>query len=219
MSYQQPFKGERPIKYITLEGNIGAGKSTILKELAEKLGATPVEEGIEDDETFKQLVADIGEGVKGAGEKLNIYLANKRAAQIKEFKKGGLYLMERSIISSFLFAMADKSSEEALNEIGKLTIKSQPPVLSVYYRTPANECMKRIRKRGRKGEDGIQMRYLLRIEKQHNDWAEVGEELHRVLVVDDGEMPVGQLAELVKTKIEMVEEFTTLYEKHSRFKK
>ncbi|OOE32297.1 hypothetical protein BZG05_14920 [Salinivibrio kushneri] len=198
--------------YITIEGNIGAGKTTILKELAEELGFEYQPEGVESDSEFQRLVKSIGDGELNAGERLNAYLAKKRVDTIKGFDPAKDYVMERSVTSAMLFAMADGSSDETLDKIYRHIVATPQPYLSIYLRTPAPECMKRIKKRNRSGEQTLPMKYLRKVEKTHDEWAEVGEEVHRVLVIDDGEMSVGQMAELVKVKLEVVKNYGTLYE-------
>ncbi|MPX98084.1 hypothetical protein EHW61_15725, partial [Salinivibrio sp. VYel6] len=203
--------------YITIEGNIGAGKTTILSELAKELGFKYQPEGIESDPEFQRLVKSIGDGEESAGERLNAYLAKKRSATIKGFKPDENYVMERSVTSAMLFAMADGSSDATLDKIYRHIIDTPQPYLSIYLRTPAPECMKRIKKRNRSGEQTLPMRYLRKVEKVHDEWAEVGEEVHRVLVIEDGEMNVPQMAELVRAKLETVQNYGTLYERRKKF--
>ena len=165
------------------------------------------------------MVKSIGEGCPNAGEQLNAYLAEVRSKKVKAFDPNANYLMERSVTSSYLFAMADGSSEETMNKIFHSIVNTPEPALAVYIRCPAHICKKRIRKRGRDGEEGLSMKYLREIERVHDEWSEVGEELHRVLIVDHDEMSVSDLARLIKTKLEVVAQYNSLYEKRQTFKR
>jgi deoxyadenosine/deoxycytidine kinase len=44
------------------------------------------------------------------------------------------------------------------------------PDLIVYLRTPADECLARIARRGREEESGIALDYLLQLERLHDEW-------------------------------------------------
>ncbi len=44
------------------------------------------------------------------------------------------------------------------------------PDLILYLRTPAEVCMQRIRDRGRAEESGVTLEYLLQLERLHDDW-------------------------------------------------
>lgn len=57
------------------------------------------------------------------------------------------------------------------------------PDLILYLRTPAEVCLQRIRDRGRAEESGIELNYLLQLEKLHNEWLLDGGD-SRVVVLD-----------------------------------
>ncbi len=57
------------------------------------------------------------------------------------------------------------------------------PDLILYLRTPAEVCLQRIRDRGRVEESGIELEYLLQIEKLHDEWLLDGGD-SRVVVLD-----------------------------------
>jgi deoxyadenosine/deoxycytidine kinase len=57
------------------------------------------------------------------------------------------------------------------------------PDLILYLRTPAEVCLQRIRDRGRVEESGIELDYLLQLEKLHDEWLLDGGD-SRVVVLD-----------------------------------
>lgn len=156
--------------YITIEGNIGAGKSTLLTELADYLNYTRVEEGIETDETFQRLLKEDYQGVENANEALNLYLAQYRSNIIASFAQGN-YLMERSVLSSYLFAQIDGSSEQTVTAIKQTLDQGRQPDFYIYIHTPAATCLERVKQRGRDGEELITLEYLQQVESIHESWA------------------------------------------------
>lgn len=57
------------------------------------------------------------------------------------------------------------------------------PDLILYLRTPAPVCLRRIRDRGRVEESGITLEYLLQLERLHDEWLLDGDD-SRVVVLD-----------------------------------
>ena len=57
------------------------------------------------------------------------------------------------------------------------------PDLILYLRTPAQVCLQRIRDRGRVEESGITLKYLLQLERLHDEWLLDGDD-SRVVVLD-----------------------------------
>ncbi|WP_029854331.1 deoxynucleoside kinase [Vibrio parahaemolyticus] len=199
---------------ITLEGNIGAGKSTLLPELAQELGFQYADENVDNDSMFASIMA------AGTSEQINMYMSRKLAERNLEcVRKGGDWLVERCPSSSLLFGMAAGNSDEALNTIFRDVVHTPEPDLHVYIRTPLNVCLKRMRKRGRPSElEFYDKKFLRKLEDVHNDWAKVGEDLHKVLTVDYDEMSIQDLATVIKMYLEMKRVLGDKYEKEQVLK-
>ncbi|MCX7682293.1 MAG: deoxynucleoside kinase [Anaerolineae bacterium] len=59
----------------------------------------------------------------------------------------------------------------------------EQPDMIIYLRTPSGVCLERIRERGREEERGISLEYLLQLERLHDEWLLAGDD-PRVLVLD-----------------------------------
>ncbi|MCG6220851.1 deoxynucleoside kinase, partial [Vibrio diabolicus] len=100
--------------YIAIEGNIGAGKSTVLEPLAALLGYEVIHEGIETDKGFQDCLAAFYEsGSKEDFNALQVYLANYRANIIKNLDPTKNYIMERSLQGAVLFCLAENHTDTA----------------------------------------------------------------------------------------------------------
>ncbi|GAB2639507.1 deoxynucleoside kinase [Vibrio panuliri] len=177
---------------IALEGNIASGKSTLLPLVAKELGYEYIEEGIENDAKFKELVA------KNKQEELSVYAAEYRMNYLKKLDASKNYLVERTPLSSYLFAMADDISEESRNKIFNAMINAPAPELHVYIRSLPHLCKKRINKRKRAGEDKITMKRLRKIHNAHEEWAKIGEDVHKVFTLaSDNEMSPYDIAKCI----------------------
>lgn len=161
--------------YIAIEGNIGAGKSTALSDLAEWLGFEIIEEGIETDEGFQEHLGRFYSlGTKESFNALQEYLAGYRAAIIKALDPNKNYIMERSLQGAALFCLAENHTDTATWTLQSFKDVAQPSHY-VYFDCDAKVCAGRIIQRGRKGESSIPFEYLRSVEKAHRDWAYMGE--------------------------------------------
>ncbi|MDP5253352.1 MULTISPECIES: deoxynucleoside kinase [unclassified Vibrio] len=190
--------------YIAIEGNIGAGKSTVLKPLADLLGFEIIQEGIETDKGFQEcLAAFYASGSKKDFDDMQVYLANYRAGLVKNLDPNKNYIMERSLQGAVLFCLAENHTDTATWTLQNFKHVPQP-FHYLYLDCPAETCLERIAVRGRECEQSIPLEYLKRVEKSHRDWAYMGEWAGKVTVVDSSkQVDLEALAETVKTVIKI----------------
>lgn len=171
--------------YIAIEGNIGAGKSTVIEPLAEALGFEVIHEGVETDEGFKRLLAAMYESgcAKPDFDALQDYLAEYRANIIRNLDPDKNYIMERSLQGAVLFCIAENHSDTATRTLMNYKDVEQPAHY-VLLDCPPFVCSDRIAHRGRECEQGISLDYLQRVDKAHRDWGYMGEWAGQVTVVD-----------------------------------
>lgn len=181
--------------YIAIEGNIGAGKSTVLTPLAEELGFTLIQEGIETDEGFqKTLAAFYADDSVENFVALQEYLANYRANIVKNLDPNKNYIMERSLQGAALFSIAENHTNTATWILQNFKHVPQP-LHYIYLDCPAHVCLQRIAKRGRECEKTIPIEYLQNLEYAHREWAAMGEWAGKVTVVDSsGYINIEELA-------------------------
>lgn len=163
-------------KIIVVAGNIGAGKTTLVRRLANTLGWHASYEKVEDN----AYLADFYDDMKRWSFHLQIYFLLHRS---KEYKK----IMELNQP-----ALQDRSLEEdleifsyVLNKQGKLskrdyhtfrdifhemTRQLQPPALLIYLRGSVPTLLHRISLRNRDIEKNIDPRYLAQLNRAYDRW-------------------------------------------------
>ena len=173
---------------IAIEGNIGSGKSTFLKDLRHKY---------KEDETigFVDEPVDAWEKIKDATGKsilekyyenqekyafsfqMMAYISRLSAIRNALKKKYKILIMERSVFTdSAVFAkmLHDDGKIEEIEykiymEWFREFTNDLPPIYFVYVRAEPEICFQRILKRGRQGEQ-ISLAYLQNCHKYHEEW-------------------------------------------------
>ena len=178
-------------KIISIEGNIGAGKTTFVEKLKEKLKddnrvvfvTEPVDiwQSIKDNENKSILERFYEDGKKYSFPfQIMAYVTrlNLLTKTIVNNPKCELIVTERSLDADrFVFAkmLYDDKMIEDINfqiylqfyEAYKLKYKSSG---IIYVNASPHICKERIDKRNRKGEEGVPIEYLIKCFKYHNDW-------------------------------------------------
>ena len=170
----------RTKKVYSVEGNIGAGKTTLLKRIGKMMEDVEfVEEplGIWENLGGESILKKFYEDPIRWGYSFESYsMYSKVEALIKGAQtEKPIIMVERSLLSNKIFF--DLSSE-----LGKLDsmeyhmliknyefyIKNIYPQLTgvIYLKTPLEECMRRIKKRSRNGEEGVDRDYISLLEEK-----------------------------------------------------
>jgi deoxyadenosine/deoxycytidine kinase len=178
---------------ISIDGNIGAGKSTLCALLAEKLPHVSVVQ--EPVGTWEKLIDEDGKNLlshfyedttRWAYTFQNCAILTRLMNTIqameewekKEGDKVPVILSERSVLTDrFVFAEMMKESKH-MNKIEwdlYMTwfnhFASKLPIKGIVHVTTSPEISKeRIVKRGRKGEESIDLKYLVDLDSQHTKW-------------------------------------------------
>jgi deoxyadenosine/deoxycytidine kinase len=183
--FQKPQTIKKTPVIISIEGNIGAGKSTLLKLLQEKYTH---------DILFIQEPVDMWETVKDNGENiLQKYYKDPAkyafAFQILAFTTR-LQLLKNAINTNCKVILMERSLDADYNVFAKMLADDhilEPIEFQIYEKmvnaekkyfvdkiiwlnTSVEECMKRIQKRGRVGEETISEDYLRKCDLYHNKW-------------------------------------------------
>jgi deoxyadenosine/deoxycytidine kinase len=179
---------------ISLDGNIGAGKSTLCTLLAEKIPEiTVVQEPVG---AWEKLVDDDGTNLIShfyhdtsrwaytfqncaiLTRLMNTMDAIKKVKSETDGSKLPVILSERSVLTDrFVFAEMMKESGHMNKIEWDLYMKwfdyfaSELPIKGIVHITTSPEISKeRIGKRGRVGEESIDLKYLVDLDKQHAKW-------------------------------------------------
>ena len=181
----------RPL-LISIEGNIGAGKTTILKMITDMYSTSQdkivfLKEPVElwyniKDESGKTMLENFYENPKKNAFAFQIMACVTRTSIIKnamnENKNCEIILCERSIeADSKIFAKMlydDGLMSKMEHSIYMLLYNENIADYSVdgiiYISTNPDKCHERVQKRNREGESNIAMDYLVKCDKYHMDW-------------------------------------------------
>ena len=170
---------------ISIEGNIGSGKSTLINILKKRY---------KDEIYFVDEPVDEWKNIKMDGKDLieHFYCDNKKygylfqnfayITKLKNIKKAinnspyKIIITERSIESDkYLFAKM-LYEKNMINKLEWQTYNTWYDFFSfninyfIYLKTDVDKCVKRIIKRNRKGEENIPKTYLAKLNDKHNEW-------------------------------------------------
>ena len=165
----------RPL-FIAVAGNIGAGKSSLTRLLAERFTWKPYYESVDDNPYLSDFYGDMPRW----SFHLQIYfLANRFKSHKQIVESGTSVIQDRSIYEDAeIFA-------RNLYEMGRMTERDyttyvslfhvmmaylKPPDLMVYLRGSVDTLIRQIGKRGRDFEKGIERAYLERLNGHYEDW-------------------------------------------------
>ncbi len=163
-------------KFIVIAGNIGAGKTTLVKILSERLGFTPFYEPHEEN----PYLADFYEDMKSWSYHSQVYFLTRRLKIHKELLQAtGTVVQDRSvyedaqIFARNLYLQGDLSQRDyqVYQDLYQILVSLLPmPSLIIYLRASVDTLMKRIACRGREYEAGISREYLGRLNELYEDW-------------------------------------------------
>jgi deoxyadenosine/deoxycytidine kinase len=174
-------------RIISFEGNIGSGKTTLVKKLKERYANQP-------DILFLEEPVDVWERIKQDGKTiLQLFYDNPRkysfAFQILAYRTRSnliqealasnpgvkLILMERSleadneIFAKMLFE--EGLMESCEYDIYKTITNNEYSVDGiVWLRTKPEVCLERVQTRGREGEENMSLDYLAKCDVYHKQW-------------------------------------------------
>lgn len=170
-------KGERQ-RLICIEGNIGAGKSTLAKDLAESLGALPMFEPVGENPYLELFYGD----PERYALEMQFWLMSRRFEMHEEairhiWETGQSVVMDRSIYGDWVFAKKNWLDGN-IEDVGYTSYLHHRETMSRYLLVPhvvvfldatPNTCHKRIQERGRACEKTIQFSYLAGLEDLHRE--------------------------------------------------
>ena len=155
-------------KYICIEGNLGAGKTTLAKKLASTLEVTLVLEAFLNNPFLKGLYENKQENKFPA----ETFFLMERLEQLSPslFEKNELIIADYLIDKTKLFAETNLTGKELtlFNRIFE-TVKSQikTPDAVIYIDQTPEEALNHVKSRGRKLETDVSLEYLNLIDKKY----------------------------------------------------
>ncbi len=164
-------KSESEVRYIAIEGVIGAGKTTLAQMLGERLNAKVVLERFEENPFLPKFYEDQD---RYAFQTQIFFLLNRYRQQQELFQSD---LFHNYLISDYIFekdkifAYLNLQDEELkLYETLMAAIEKNIPTpdMVVYLQSSNERLMSNIRKRGRKIEAGLSPEYIRDLNEAYN---------------------------------------------------
>lgn len=194
------------MRILSIEGNIGAGKSTIMKKLQERyiadkrvifmLEPTDMWEDIKDSNNETMLSKFYGNQEKYAFS-FQIMAFSTRIKKMRKIINDNPYakilICERSLEADYhIFA-------KMLHEAGKIEdinykvylefyeiFRNDFPLSGIIYISARPEiCFQRIKKRCRDGEEGIPLDYLIECDMHHTQWLNLENKIKLLTIQTD----------------------------------
>ena len=177
--------------YLVIEGNIGAGKTSLATSLAEETGSRLILEEFSDN----PFLAKFYENPDRYAFQLELSFLSERYQQLKE-RLGHPDLFRQPVISdyylakSFIFSKYNlKEDEMKLFEklFSIIHLQVPKPDLYVYLHLPVDKLLVNIRERGRPYEKRIQPEYLRELQDGYFGFFKTQTDL-KILVIDTSQM-------------------------------
>lgn len=162
--------------HIAIAGNIGAGKTTLTKLLAQHFKWEPHFEDILENPYLEDFYNEMARW----SFNLQIYFLNKRFRQILEIRESGKNIVQDRTIyeDAYIFApnlhamgllpTRDFENYRSLFDLMETLTKS--PDLLIYLRSSVPNLVGQIQKRGREYENSISIDYLSRLNERYEGW-------------------------------------------------
>ena len=173
--------------FVTIEGNIGAGKTTLATKLAEEYNARLILDQFADNSFLPKFY----ENPAKYAFALELSFLAERFQQLKnELAKQDIFqpkiISDYYFLKSLIFAKANLEEDEygLYSRLFQIINDSLPkPDLFVYLYQDINRLQTNIKKRGRSYEQNITDEYLIKIQTTYFDYIKQMKEL-RILIID-----------------------------------
>lgn len=192
------------LNYIVIEGNIGAGKTTLSKMIAKEFNAKLILEQFADNPFLPKFYND---PEKYSFQLELSFLAERYHQLNKELTSKDLFrsfnVADYYFMKSLIFAKATLSEDEynLYRKIFNIIYQSIPkPDLYVYLHVNVDNLIKNIEKRGRDYEKNINKEYLTQLQDGYFDFFRQQNDIS-FLIIDSNDMDfVGNQVDYAKIK-------------------
>jgi len=180
-------------KTIAIAGNIGSGKSTLVKFLHRNYGISPFYEPNDENPYLADFYKDMK---RWAFQSQLYFLSNKFSLHQELDRQDGVVALDRTIFEDAeVFATAlyqmrkiSKRDWETYQRFYQSILDAiRPPDLMIYLRCSMRTLRKRIKLRGRRMEQDIPLSYLKRLDNNYESWI-AAYDMGEVLVLETDEL-------------------------------
>lgn len=175
--------------YIATAGNIGSGKTTLTRMLAERYKWVPRFESVDFNPYLEDYYKDIARWSFG----LEVYFLKQRFKDLVAIQQSReTIVQDRSIFEGvYVFTannkamgnMSDRDFDTYMELFGLMMDTVKYPDLMIYLRAPVPHLVRNIQKRGRSCEQTMQLEYLENLNQRYEDFI-FNKYEGRTLVVD-----------------------------------
>ena len=174
--------------HIGIAGNIGSGKTTLTRMLAEHYGWTPKYESV----TYNPYLEDYYKDIQRWSYNLETYFLAQRLQDIIDISKSkDVIIQDRTILEGVHIFVANNKAQGNLSERDYETYMQlfnlimslvKIPDLLIYLKASVPHLVSQIQKRGRDYEKGMSIEYLNGLNERYDQWIKDYE--GKVLVID-----------------------------------
>lgn len=174
--------------HIGIAGNIGSGKTTLTRKLAEHYGWIPKYEAV----TYNPYLEDYYSDIPRWSYNLETYFLAQRFKDLLEISKSDqVIIQDRTILEGVHIFVANNRAQGNLSERDYDTYMQlfelmmsmvQLPDLLIYLKSSVPHLVSQIQKRGRDYEQGISLEYLGGLNERYEQW--IASYKGRLLVID-----------------------------------
>lgn len=178
--------------HIGIAGNIGSGKTTLTRLLAEHYGWTPRYESV----TYNPYLEDYYKDIPRWSYNLETYFLAQRFRDVLEIARSEeTIIQDRTIFEGVYIFVANNRAMGNLSErdfdtymqlFTEMMSMVRKPDLLIYLKCSVPCLVDRIQKRGRDYEQSISLEYLNGLNERYDQW--IGEYDGPLLVVDADEL-------------------------------
>ncbi len=182
-------------KHIIVEGNIGAGKTTLATFLSESFGTSLLLEEFEENDFLKEFYKN-----KDFILHAEVQFILDRSKQLFLFHKDkhDLIISDYTPTKSLIFSKMnlDKADYNLVEQLVFSLYKTLPqPDLMIYLNRPISKLKENILQRGREYETGISHEYLQKVEDAYKDFLKQ-QQNYPVLMIDAEEIDLNNKEKL-----------------------
>ena len=174
--------------HIGIAGNIGSGKTTLTRMLAEHYGWTPKYEAV----TYNPYLEDYYKDIKRWSFNLEVYFLTQRFKDVLEIAHSdNVIIQDRTIFEGvYIFVannkamgnLSDRDYETYMDLFRLMMSLVKAPDLLIYLRSSVPHLVSQIQKRGRDYEKSIEIEYLEGLNERYEKW--ISEYPGKVLTID-----------------------------------
>ena len=195
--------------HIAVAGNIGSGKTTLTRLLAQHYGWAPMYEDVD----VNPYLSDFYNDMQRWSFNVQIYFLNKRLRGIVDIARSQQNVIQdrtiyedAEIFAANLHSMGLLSSRDFENYKSLFDIMIslvRPPDLLIYLKSSIPTLVSQINKRGREYESGIRIDYLQGLNERYDKWFD-GYKDGKKLIINVDELKFEENPEHLQTVVELI---------------